>query len=91
VNIIGLSVPSTENTVGALVQVVPHTPPSSPIRDAATDGTKLVVTYSSYTEDGGSNILAYELEINRDDGNGFVLASSSLLTTIEVTTSITSG
>ena len=46
-NIIGYSIASAENTVGALVQVVPHTPPAAPTRGTSTDTTQLVVFYAA--------------------------------------------
>lgn len=71
-NTIGYSASSPENTAGALVQVEPGAPPSAPTRGAATSDSQLVVDYAPYSDDGGSPILAYALDIDRGDGAGFV-------------------
>jgi hypothetical protein len=65
VNTIGYSATSAENTFGALVQVVPAAPPSAPTRGDATSESQLEVLYEAYSDDGGSAILAYVLELDR--------------------------
>ncbi len=57
-NTIGYSETSAENTIGALVQVVPAAPPSAPTRGEGTSESQLEVLYEAYSDDGGSTILA---------------------------------
>ena len=63
VNSVGASVDSFVNTVGALVEVVPHKPPTSPFKNTSTTQTKLVIDYAnlSGTANGGTPITAYEI------------------------------
>lgn len=42
-NAIGYSLPSTENTSGALIQIIPSTPTLAPIRGTSTDETQIEV------------------------------------------------
>lgn len=91
-NVIGYSAPSAEGVAGALTQVVPAQPPSSPQRGSLTDGTQLEVLYAAYPQDGGAVIEAYELEIDRGDGSGFVSAESpSLANSAIISEGIVSG
>lgn len=89
-NVIGYSVPSAENTVGALAQVVPQAPAAAPTRSASTDTTQLVVDWVGQTQDGGAAITSYELQMDSGDGSGFVTQVDALVTTHTIT-GVTSG
>lgn len=92
-NAIGYSTPSNENTVGALVQTVPADPLASPTRGATTSEAQIEVNFAAITDDGGSGITSYSLEM--DSGSGFVSVVGdpvdSLVLTFTVTAGITSG
>jgi hypothetical protein len=90
-NTIGYSATSPENTAGALVQVVPGPPPSAPTRGAATSDSQLEVEYAVYSDDGGSPILTYALDIDREDGAGFVEEVDGPGNSVIITTGISSG
>jgi hypothetical protein len=91
VNMIGSSAASPENAAGALVQVVPHAPPSAPTRGSNTNGASLEVLWATYSQDGGSAILAYGLEIDLGDGAGYVPAAEVLVSSGATSATITSG
>lgn len=63
VNSIGASIPSSVNSVGALVELVPQKPPVAPTKNAATTQNSLVIDYIHLegTADGGTDILSYEV------------------------------
>ena len=94
-NDIGYSEPSEENQSGATVQVVPHAPATTPSRGSLTGTSQVEVLFEEITEDGGSPILSYALEIDRGDGAGFEIVvgdpDDSLDTTVLITDSILSG
>ena len=94
-NEIDYSEPSEENQSGAVIQVVPHAPLTIPTRGGQTGTSQIEVHFDEITEDGGSPILSYALEIDRADGAGFTVAVGdpvdSLDTTILITDSISSG
>ena len=81
INTIGYSATSAENTLGALVQVVPAAPPSAPTRGEGTNESQLEVLYEAYADDGGSAILAYVLELDRGQGAGFEEVDASRVNT----------
>lgn len=68
-NAIDYSIPSAENTVGALVQTIPADAINPPTRGSSTSETQIEVNIDAVTEDGGSPILEYSLEM--DSGSGF--------------------
>jgi hypothetical protein len=63
VNSIGASIPSSVNSVGALVELVPQKPPVAPTKNAATTQNSLVIDYIHLegTAVGGTQILSYEV------------------------------
>lgn len=70
-NAIDYSLPSDENTSGALVQIIPADPVAAPIRNEdLTSETQIVVDLETVTINGGATITSYGLEM--DDGNGYV-------------------
>ena len=81
-----------------VLSAVPDTPLTGPISDATvTDNSKIKVNYgpSSVSQNGGSEILSYELQ--KDDGAGGAFesligaASNSLETTYTIAYNITGG
>lgn len=83
INVVGASDPSPENTVGALAQVPPSSPPTAPTRGPTTSGTQLVLDWAAVTADGGSPILGYGVEVN--SGAGFVLQVDTTALTATLT------
>lgn len=69
-NAVDYSLPSSVNTVGAHVQVPPHTPPTKPLRGAQTSETQIEVFVDALSEDGGSTIVSYSIEFF--DGTNYV-------------------
>ena len=63
---------SDPNTSGAVVEIVPWQPSTTPRRGSQTTETQLEVTWDYLTglSTGGSTILSYELQLNT--GSGFV-------------------
>jgi hypothetical protein len=63
INSVGSSAGSFDNSSGALVELVPHKPPTSPIKNASTTQSSLVVDYKHLegTANGGSVITAYDI------------------------------
>ena len=49
------------------------------------------MNYATYSDDGGSTILAYSLEVDLGDGNGFVSVSDDLTNTQTISSGLTSG
>lgn len=68
-NYIGYSEPTEPNTEGAVIKQRPHMPLESPRRGSSTTDSSIEVLFDQVTEDGGSSILQYSLEM--DDGSGF--------------------
>ena len=64
VNSIGASIPSSVNSVGAQVELVPQKPPVTPTKNAATTQSSLVIDYIHLegTAIGGTEILSYEVQ-----------------------------
>jgi len=85
----GYSIPSQENTVGAVVQVRPHTPPAAPRRGDLTTEISIDVVFDLLTKTGGSPITAYQIWM--DSGSGFRAISSTLVSPATITEDITSG
>jgi len=90
-NTIGYSTPSAENTAGALVQVVPASPPTAPSRGSNTNTAQLEVIYAAVAATGGSPVLSYRLELDRGAGAGFEVVDDSLINTFTITATILSG
>lgn len=68
-NAVDYSIPSPENTSGALARTIPLDPTSSVSRGVGTSTTQLVIVVPTQTQDGGSPLLSYGVEI--DSGSGF--------------------
>ena len=66
VNSIGESIPSILNSFGALIEMVPHKPPTAPTKNYATTQNSLVIDYLHLvgTADGGSEVLCYQVQWN---------------------------
>lgn len=78
-NAIGAGPQSTENSSGALIEVVPHTPTVGPSRNSATTTTSITVDWQSLTglQTGGSTILSYELSYDQATSSFTVLVGGS--------------
>jgi hypothetical protein len=52
------------NSIGALVEQVPHQPPVAPTKNVATTQNTLVIDYMHLegTADGGSQIINYNIQ-----------------------------
>lgn len=77
---------------------MPDTPTVGPISDASvTDNTRIKVNYGPQTslENGGSEIISYELQMDNGKGGAFSsligLSSNSLETTYTIASGIQSG
>lgn len=96
-NAFGTSDPSEANTVGALVETVPHQHASAPTRGALTYETQIEVEYAALAgvETGGSPITSYV--VLWDQGLAGALtpllgdSSPNLETSVTFNTGITSG
>lgn len=73
----GYSIPSSENTAGAVIQVRPHTPPAAPRRGDLTTESSIDVVFDAVTADGGAPITTYEVWM--DSGSGFGAVSTAPL------------
>ena len=78
--------------LSVVLSAVPDTPTVGPYSDASvTDNTKIKVLYGpqASANDGGSEILSYELQMDNGDGGNFTSliggTSYSLATTYTVT------
>jgi hypothetical protein len=58
-NEVGYAIPSDYNTVGALVQVIPHDPTLIPVRETDTNENDLHFTIPTHTQTGGSPLTSY--------------------------------
>jgi hypothetical protein len=72
VNDIGAGLDGSQNTVGALIETVPHAPPVAPQRNSLTTEIQVVVDYMAMTgtADGGTTVTSYELWWNQGDNIG---------------------
>lgn len=86
INNIGASTYSNANTVGALIELVPHKPAVAPMRDPTTLKNRLVINVTPLTATltGGAPILSYDLHM--DSGAGFVSVEGGTPATYKTTT-----
>jgi hypothetical protein len=81
VNAIGPSVASAINSVGPLIEQVPHKPPTAPTKNYSTTQSMLVVNYLPLegSANGGSSVTSYS--VMWDQGtNTFVELQNDLRT-----------
>jgi hypothetical protein len=75
INEIGQSVPSIANSVGDLVEIVPHKPEQPPLKNAETTQDELVIDFTHLIgdTDGGSPITSYVIQWDQGETvNNFV-------------------
>ena len=79
---------SASETTAFVVSDVPVAPSSAPVSDlTASDSTKLKIDMAIVTDDGGSAILNYSLELDDGQGGDFKVLSSE--TAMALTTTVT--
>ena len=90
-NVVGYSMPSITNTVGASVRTEPHMPSLGPQRnDAGTTDTQIKVDFANLVDpdNGGSTVLSLNLQWDKGTGVWVSLigeASNSMATSFTVT------
>ena len=96
-NTYGTSAESVLNTEGALIEVVPHKPPTIPRKGWATNENVIEIFYDALTgvKTGGSSILSYVVLWDQGLGGSMSVlrgvSSPNLALTVLLDTGITSG
>lgn len=63
---------------------VPDAPSSGPVRESTSDDTTLKITIGEVTATNGAAIESYEISIDKNDGNSYVVAQESMALTATI-------